>query len=687
MSDTFIRSTHSRQSWPMRNTILCLALLSAVAAAALSATWIFGATRWHGARLVVFFLMLGAAIGVMGLPSVGAAVTAALNKIAAALEQRGSFHSNAVAEAPKFALIRIAFGTLLTIRALWLIYYMSYSDWADWHVAIPAISAAACGLLVTIGFFTQPTLIFLMLFQWHIGDAFLASTTLGNDVAAAFSLLLIFANAGAHLSFDSQLRRSRLRLGSIISATYYRDGLPSTATLQIAKLVSLSAYWCVCLYSLGIHLGEPAWMQGYAGAQLLANEFMSRFGSEFAQLFSSSTFAVVMSRFALWAMLPWYLLLLPCVLIGGLFRTYAITWGLLFFLLSCAVLRLGWLAEFEFLFFAALFWSRAFLAGGNRLQVAYDDRCNLCDRTIQFIKFVDVFGRVQMRPLSKNEAWLRSVGIDPADAQKDLYGYKSGSSTAPSKGYDFYLLLTRDVLLLLPLYPVLLIGSFLGGRSVYRFVADRRTAMFGVCQIPSSKREYSYTTSEGAPPVSIKSGDIIGPVFIQLVGLAIAYVVTIPTPYLFMTAPQPVQSVLGFAKPLANAAHIYGITPINVFNRTDLAMAENWFTISAIAADGSERLLPILNEKGQRLEAHRSDRIYFGNTLKFRRAVIGTDKCEYLNYQKMMTYLVASVSDEQGSYLYRQYHQPLASPVDINAGTYIQRPSHMVCEIVFNYTR
>lgn len=686
MSETS-RSTHSLQIWRMQNTIVTLALLSAVAAATLFATWAFGATRWHGARLAIFFLTLAAAIAVVGLPSVGASIALALNKIATALQQRGSFRSNAVVEAPKFAVIRIAFGTLLTIRAYWLIYYMSYSDWADWHVAIPALSAAACGILVAVGLFTQPTLIFLMLFQWHTGDAYLASYTLGNDVAAAFSLLLIFANAGAHLSVDSQLRRSKLRLGSIISATYYRDGLPPTATLQIAKLLSLSAYWCVCLYSLGIHLGEPAWMQGYAGPQLLANEFMSRFGSEFTVLFSSSTFAVVMSRFALWAMLPWYLLLLPCVLIGGLFRTYAITWGLMFFLLSSTILRLGWLAEFEFLFFAALFWDRAFLSGSNRLQVAYDDRCNLCDRTIQFIKLVDIFGRVQMRPLSKNGAWLTSVGIDPADAQKDLYGYKSGSSASPSKGYDFYLLLTRDVLLLLPLYPVLLIGSFLGGRLVYRFVADRRTALFGVCQIPSPKREYTYATSDGAPPISVKSGDMIGAVLIQLIGLAAAYVVTIPTPYFFMTAPKPVQSVLGFAKPLANAAHIYGIAPINVFNRTDLAMAENWFTISAIGADGTERLLPILDEKGKRLEAHRSDRIYFGNTLKFRRAVIGTDKCEYLNYEKMMNYLVAAVAEEQGSYLYRQYHQPLASPADINAGTYIQRPSHIVCEIVFTYAR
>lgn len=52
---------------------------------------------------------------------------------------------------------------------------------------------------------------------------------------------------------------------------------------------------------------------------------------------------------------------------------------------------------------AGWFWQSKFMSGANVLNVAYDDRCNLCDRTVTFVKAVDVFGRVELKPLSKNQ--------------------------------------------------------------------------------------------------------------------------------------------------------------------------------------------------------------------------------------------------------------------------------------------
>jgi len=550
-------------------------------------------------------------------------------------------------------------------------------------VIVPAIVSMVGGVLVATGLFTQIALISLIVFQWQIGDIPLGTSTLGNDVAALFSLLLIFVNAGAHFSLDGKIRRGRHRVGRLVTAGYYENGLAPAATLQVAKFLSLLGYGAVCLYSLGMHLGEPAWMQGYAGPQLLTNNFMSVYGDEFAQLFSYSGVFVVLARVAMWGMLPWYLLLVVCVLWGGWPRVYALGWAFLFFCLSKFVLNLGMLAEIEFLFFAGLFWQRAFISGSKTLDVAYDDRCNLCDRTVNFIKIADIFRRVQLRPLSKSTDWLTKHGIDPSDAQKDLYGIDSDKGNSPVKGYDFYLLLTKKVALLAPLYPILLVASFLGGRSVYRYIADRRTKLFGVCHLPTPKKEYSLLPEGQAVKMRISPTDPITPFFVHIVFLTICYVTTIPTPWIFLSAPKPIQSALSILAPFGNAAHIYGIAPINVFNHTDLGMAENWFTISEIAPDGKISLLPVLDEEGKRLAIHRSDRAYFGNTLAFRRTVIDTTSCEYENRSTIVNYLAESVSGHKGKYLYRQYHQSLPDASKLNDGVYEAQPVSVVCEVTF----
>ncbi|MBY5869069.1 thiol-disulfide oxidoreductase DCC family protein [Rhizobium leguminosarum] len=670
-------TTLDSQTWTQRSAML----LGAVVVTGLIAYFVtsFFALGFLADRLMIFFTSLAAVTICLVIPAASASIARQLNWLAEFLDRRGAFRSNPAEEAPKFAMIRIAFGVLLAIRSFWLMYYLTAEDWGSLAVALPAITSMIGGIAVAAGFFAQPTLLSLILFQWQAGDWLLGTSTLGNDIAAFLAILLVFANAGAHLSIDGLLRRRQNLVGRLIAATYYQYGITPTATLQITKLATLFGYWCVCVYSLGIHLGEPAWMQGVAGPQLLTNNFMSRYGDEFASVLSSSEIAVFLTRISLWGMLPWYLLLLPCVVFGGLARLYALFWASLFFTLSLIVLRLGWLAEFEFLFFAALFWQKAFLVGPKTLQVAYDDRCNLCDRTVKFVKAVDVFNRVDLKPLSENQPWLIQHGINPDNAQKDLYGVKAGSGGRAAKGYDFYLMLSSEVLLLLPFYPLLFVGQFLGGRSVYRFVADRRTKLFGVCQVPTPKKGHEYLPTGGVTLKRIQSGDPVTIMAVHMLLLGAVYLTTIPTPYIFISAPGPVQQALAAVRPLGDAAHVYGITPIDVFNRTDLRMAENWFTISKLDGD-AETLLPILDEAGKRLDAHRSDRVYFGNTLAYRRGVIDSKGCNFEGYKASIAYLTKSVSGIPGEYRYRQYFRPLPQDALLMKGIYESRPTSIVCE-------
>ena len=84
------------------------------------------------------------------------------------------------------------------------------------------------------------------------------------------------------------------------------------------------------------------------------------------------------------------------------------------------------------------------------ILAAYDDACNLVTAR-SFVKAVDIFRRVELRPLSKNRAWLLSMKIDPEDAQKDFMRVQTDRNNLAVKGYEFYAALSSRLLLLLPL--------------------------------------------------------------------------------------------------------------------------------------------------------------------------------------------------------------------------------------------
>jgi len=664
-----------------------LKLLSLIAAAFIFVNAsAFAAGQFRFSTVLNLFLgtLLGC-VAVLEAPPLRRRLGEKLNAFADFMNRRGAFRSNAAVEMPKFVIIRLVFGGLMLQRSIWILSYLQPSDWNNSTIWLVALLNAVAALLVLAGFATQIALAYLVLFQWQVGDAVLGTSTLGNDIAAMLSLLLLFSNAGAHYSIDAWLRKSRGRAAHLASALYYESGLPPANSLQLAKFLTLFAYWCVCLYSLSMHLGEPAWMTGVAGPLLLTSKFTTNYATELAAFFTTGSWAVLIGRVSLWAMLPWYAFIIPFVLIGGLFRAYVIVWAVLFFGLSVLVLQLGWLGHFEFLMFAGLFWERRFIAPQGSLQVAYDDRCNLCDRTVQFVKAVDVFRRVELRPLSRNVEWLASIGIDPKDALVDLYGVEANASSPPRKGYEFYMLLARHVVLLLPFYPLLWIGRFVGGPAIYRFVATRRTQLFGVCEIASPKSDHRLFPAGQREPVATGDHDPIAFFFLHVMLLCCCYLLAMPAPSVGWLGLSRTSAPSAAVGAMAMSAHVYGVTPINVFNTADLRSAENWFTITAVGTDGSKTLLPILGEDGRRLTMHRSDRVYFGYTLRFRRMMIGHNGCSFDKYKTTFAYLTerSRLSDAVSYFQYAQFYQPLPEFADIVSGKFVAAKPQLVCEVRF----
>ncbi len=579
-------------------------------------------------------------------------------------------------EAPKFALLRIAFGLIILWRTIDIWRFLSPSDFQDPAIMHVVLIKLLCGVLIATGLLTQYAFITCILFLWQTGDQTLRTATLGNDVGAILATLLFLVNSGRYMSLDRWLMQ---RFSGMRSLLLYYANTPTEATIATAKFLALFSYWLVCLYSLSMHLAEGAWMSGTAGPFLLSNNFMSLPYMHFVHMFEQYPWAVLLARIGLWLMLPWYLLVLPLVLITGHGRHYVILWGITFFLLSKFVLILGWLAEIEFLLWMAIFWSRTGIAHAQTLAVAFDDSCNLCDRTVQFVRRVDVFDRAKLMPASQNKEWLSKQGVTYKAAMEDLHGIDTRRGTI-AKGYDFYIALTQHLVLLWPLYPILMLGKWVGiGPVIYRFIATRRRALFGVCTVPVPKRKRRKLDGTGEDRWQKR---IVAVLTFHILLLGLGYLVAMPAPYL---------NHAGYRNAPGVSAHIYGIAPINVFNFTDLHMAENWFTLADIA-DGKETLVPVMAADGSRLEYLRSDRLIFGLTGPYRRGYIGIKGCffndERAHMQDLAGIYLRRAKAPAGSYhfRYRQYFQALPDVELLKQNRYVSNPVTQRCRRDFTVT-
>lgn len=581
--------------------------------------------------------------------------------------QRRAFPAPSDFEHIKFAFLRIVFGCLLLNRAVQIFIYLLPEEYGT-AVGITAIATVISAAFIMVGFLTQWSLLFSMFFLWQTGESILKTSTLGNDIAASLSLLLLLTSAGKFLSVDSLLTKGKL----LCNALLYDEGIPSKRSIALAKFISLFTYFMVCVFSICVHLQEPAWMTGVAGPYLLSNNFMTAPHEFFTQLFVQYPIAVVIAKWSLWVMMLWYPTIIPFTLMGGVFRWYIVYWGILFFILSSVVLQLGSLAEFEFVFWAGLFWANTALDSRKKLSVYFDDTCNLCDRTVLVITVLDIFNRVSLRPLSKHGDELKAYGVSHEAAMQNLYGVQEESKVVKS-GYDFYAMLAKNLFLLWPVLPLLYLGRVLFiGPVIYRLVAGKRHAIFGVCKIPTKKVERI------TPVASVKLPIFGNAVVVHVLLLSLCFAAAIPFPYMNM---------LGHDNTGAKAAAFYGIAPINVFNRDDLRMAENWFTLRDVKND---TMLPLIAKDGSRLHMHRSDRVYFGHTLIFRRSVINMEGCAFKDWKALLDYLsrvyLHSIGAAAGEYQfeYVQYRQSLPNDVKVNKGNYVAEPVTTPCTTMFD---
>jgi predicted DCC family thiol-disulfide oxidoreductase YuxK len=275
------------------------------------------------------------------------------------------------------------------------------------------------------------------------------------------------------------------------------------------------------------------------------------------------------------------------------------------------MLELSYLPYLELLLWGAIF---ARVPARTRIELFYDDFCNLCKGTVRTLRTLDAFGAIAFRPASTSGAVAAAHGIDAGELSVSIHGAFGGRVRV---GYDLYLLLARRMPLLWPAAPLLWLGRLTRvGPWLYRVVAANRRRMFGTCKVAYDVNEDR--SAHVPPPTSHWRLELISAAFTVLFIATLAFQV----PYgghdeKRVIEDPPLYKRMGFGVP-------------DVFNATDLRMGDQWQVIYRDAGDGTWALVPLNAPDGSKLAyARYVDILYFGNSLRWRRLALEYDPVDF----------------------------------------------------------
>ena len=257
-------------------------------------------------------------------------------------------------------------------------------------------------------------------------------------------------------------------------------GAASLREVQLAYFVGLISYGACSYAAIKIHLGDYFWQQGLTVKSLLTNSYLCKYYSFFRSLdVAYPSLLSIASIIASIGQTLFQYLMIPLMFLT-LGRWFVFLWGIGFFVVSLICINLSYLPHIELVLWALIFCP----AGWNshrQVSVFYDDRCNLCRGTVRLLTWLNYNSAIKLLPLSTSKDMYRKYGFTDDQMQQEMVGVFKGK---PLRGYNLYCVIASVNVLLLPLVPILWMAKIGGlGEIVYQFIAKRRRAIFGVCQI------------------------------------------------------------------------------------------------------------------------------------------------------------------------------------------------------------
>jgi len=528
-------------------------------------------------------------------------------------------------ELKKAALLRILLGFIVFVRFAEICNTYCYLNFG----AAPIVLCFLFLFLIlcfTVGFFAPLAAFLLLCFSVRM-DIYFGTFTLGTTVLTTTVLPLFLINAGQYYSLDRLILKKGGWVGKIIGPLYKLVGAKEENDVRRAYFLAFLCYAIVSFGALLLHIRDEYWVQGLTTKSLLLNSYLCKHYDWFRFIDLKSPYLLSVISITAGVFQSIFQFLMIPLIFTRIGEKFVFIWGLIFFFISILLINLSYLPPIEIVLWFLIL--KPVSVDKKQVTVLYDDYCNLCKKAMRFLKKINFNGRIVFLPISKSADLVKQNNLEEKEVRAYMVGFLKEKIY---KGFDLYYEIVKINPLLWPFLPVFFLGKITGlGRLVYNYIAERRYRVFGTCEI-------SFGDEIAAPdlPLQKKSSTAVVSVLYRYYFFMLLIYLLFRMPHLKDIMPKT-----NFLDSLANKTLTYsGFDLPNVFNKTDLSMGDNWVEIYRLDNNGWN-LLPINGTEGERLNYrdfdilnlsnHNSDKLYFGNTLQFRRALITTGIEEFLN--------------------------------------------------------
>lgn len=316
-------------------------------------------------------------------------------------------------------------------------------------------------------------------------------------------------------------------------------------------------------------------------------------------------------------------------------------YGILFFLGSLFFLYLSYLPHIEFGIWFIIFFPIKPKNINEKIQVIYDDYCNLCKSVMRKLKFLNFNDSIEFIRLSKSKEIVSKYNLDDKLIKSYMVGIHKNKKYI---GYDLYILIFEKNPLYYVFLPIFYFFKYIIpiGPKVYKFIAERRYRLFNQCELSPNDYLMENNVAKFKPSQynyhKLFFSLILGLYFL----IYFPYIISSGINYsqLFNKSVKNITSI--FKNKFFKFISLYGGATIpNVFNQIDLSMGENFFCLYHIE-NGDTILVPITGKEGQRLNYsnfnfllftnHNSDILYFNTTLEYRRDILKIEDAKKIEY-------------------------------------------------------
>ena len=561
-------------------------------------------------------------------------------------------------EQKKLAIIRWIAGSIILLRFLQVLYTVQYVDQFQGAFLVGVV-ATACIFFFTIGLFGPLSTIAAI---WALAkfDVSFEVVTLGTNIFSQFLIVLFLASHSRYYSADALLLNWKNPIGRAMAKLYSLVGTPSRESLKFYYFIGFFSYALVSFCALSFHILDENWVAGRTPYAFFPAAFLSKYYPLFREIVNNwpSVF-MALSIFLTIGQSIFQFSMIPLAWTKWGMR-FVIFWGFSFFVASLFFVNLSYLPHGEVLSWLAFF-SR--VRKRNPIVLLFDDRCNLCKKSVRILKFLNFNGSVEFLGLSKADDLVKKHNLDRNEVRVWLYGIQENNIY---KGYDLYIQIVNSNPLLWIFWPLFFLGRITGiGYKIYAWIANNRYKLFGTCEL-------TYPVPPYIPPItSVKHSFMKGVLYIYLFVSSVFLIHEMPV-FNVEVPKRLAESGLSIVNQgMDQTLYFFGLITPMVFNEDDLKMNQKFFVLYRLTEDGEE-LIPIMDENGGRLSYfgsdwlhltnHGSDLLYFCTTMKHQRSLIWYDADDFYkpdNYgDKLMRRLIlVDVKHRHltGSQTYRVY--------------------------------